>query len=234
MGNLNIEKVNALYGEICRELDSCEEPSLCMDIVKKEFYSFSEIIRTFFVGKESEIKYIYNSIREHKFPYNRISCIDVSVAKHMYSDYIVGMIEFINKLANLKDGDNISIDAVGKTIEKVIEKDEDFISSIFGGEKNKTQSMDIDSAMKNIEELIDVEGQLSEFEGYARSLSNLTFSNTYKPVAIKGFKIYFKSVLNYNSKCIEEILSCYDKIHKSIQNRTPAKGVIEKPEYQLF
>ena len=236
MGDLNIDKVQVIYDEAIKELESCTDRNEFANIIKKSFYCLSEIIRTFFSGKQNEIKSIYKAIRFNKFPYNRVNSIDFTQLLPVYDEYLHGLIEFTEKFTKLDDDIDVDIFKIEEMIGKVTDRDAEFIHSLFNG-KIKVESMDLDNVMKNIEELITINDNFESIMNSANDIMSVICSKQstkYDDIINKGIKVYFKSICYYNCKCIEEILKCYSRIHDSIQTRTPAGGVKEVPKYQLF
>lgn len=203
----------------------------------KELNNYSTAIKDFFTGKEEEIKYIYKSIRENKFPYNKVSCYDINSALHQYMEYYPGLVEFINKLIDLKDSDNIDPSSVQSTIANVNNRDKEFICSIVCGEKNELEEMGINDAMKNVESLIDIYNSLSDYKKMVENACRTVDNNNcgkYCNEIKQGLKVLVTSITCFNSKVISEVVKTYDKIHQSIQERTPVKPPVETPKYQMF
>ena len=219
------------------EIDSCDNASCMLSIIKKDFEKYKHEIGFFFYGKEKEIKSIYTAIKDNSFPYNKISAVDVNFATHAYADYLEGLIQFSHKMLSLRETDEIEQTKIESTIHAVAEKDNLFIESLFGGEKNPVKEMDIDTAMKNIECLINIDNDFSHFCELGKTLCLVyeeNMNDKYKIVILEGLKVFFKSIIHYNQKCVESVLSTYKDIRTSMEKRTPAHGEVEVPKYQLF
>ena len=232
MNNENLKKLIALHNETTSKFQSGK----CPDIVIDEFNNFSNLIKEFFVGKEEQIKNIYNIIRNNSLPYNRIKIVDVNMARHLYNEYLEGLKEYADKYTSLREGDNIDKEAISNMTNRVSERDTEFIDSIFGGEKNPEAEADIDTAIKNVETLIDIDGDFSKFISISNEICNKVISantGSYTDAIDEGLKVFFKSISYYNFKCIKEIFETFEKIEESIQTRTPAIDK-EVPQYQIF
>ena len=154
---------------------------------------------------------------------------DFNIFKNKYKEYA-------DKYTSLREGDNIDKDAISNMTNRVSERDTEFIDSIFGGEKNPEAEADIDTAIKNIETLIDIDGDFSKFISISNEICNKVISantGTYTDAVDEGLKVFFKSISYYNFKCIKEIFETFEKIEESIQTRTPAIDK-EVPQYQIF
>ena len=230
---MNLESKSNLNTEI----DSCTDAGCMLSVIKNDFDKYKNNIGSFFVGKENEIKSIYEAIRKKAFPYNKIVAIDVNFATHAYADYLEGLIQFCHKVLSLKETDEIDQTKIESTIHAIEEKDTLFVESLFGGDKNKAKEMDIDTAMKNVESLVDVYNDFSHFSQLGETLCAVYEENKndkYNTVILEGLKVFFKSIRRYNAKCVEAILSTYKDIQKSMEHRTPVHGEIEVPKYQMF
>lgn len=236
--NMDKNKLIAIHDEVSREINSTNVTNDLMKLTEKEFLVYQELIRSFFTGKEDEIKSIYDSIKNNDYPYNKIQDIDIAYAENTYSQYLEGLMEFVNVTTKLKDTDTVPVDKVRDTINTVANKDKSMLSSLFGGDMNPVIDMSIDVAMKNIEVLINIDGDFSKsIDGCNSVLVPLRLSgipDTYHNEIFDAVKILFESLRTYNFKCICTIFDTFEKIHDSIQTRTPVNGVVEKPKYQLF
>ena len=72
------------------------------DVLIEDIKSYNNIISSFFVGKENEVKQIYNSIKNKKFPFNKVDVLDINFISSTYLEYFEGMIEFINKVVYMQ------------------------------------------------------------------------------------------------------------------------------------
>ena len=234
-----INEINDYYVALESKLEKSAD-MVTMDFsneFNKEIGKYSVAIQTFFTGKEDEIKFIYKSIRENSFPYNRVKCYDINSALIQYKDYFAGLVEFINKIIDLRDTDNIDPSAIQSTIAKINNRDKEFICDIICGSKNELEEMDINDAMKNVETLIDINSTFDDYKNMVSNSCNIVDKNNCTKYAneIKaGLRVFITSIACFNSKAISEVIKTYDKIHQSIQSRTPVKGVVEIPKYQMF
>lgn len=235
------EKINKLknvyYGYTSKMDAVTTDYSEFQKNVKEELNQYAAIVYDFFVDKESDIKSIYAAIRSNYYPYNTINAVDVYDSVRMYSDYLQGMVQFMKKVIDLQDSDDINIEAIHKTIEQVKEKDCQFIMSIFGGERNPSKDQSIDFAMKNVELLIDINEEFADFLNIANDLiTTLSRSNCtkYQDEIVYGLKVFFDSIRRYNYNCIKHILGTYEKIMISMKSRVPVTGIKEVPKYQIF
>ena len=231
----SLEELDNTFNEFFSKIDS-GEISKYTEYVANEFETYSNIIRGFFTGKENEIKGIYMSIRQKEFPFNKIVSPDINEARNMYMEYFKGMTEYMFKMTELKSSDEINTDSLIGNINKIRERDRSFVESIFGGEKNPPIEDDLNSTMRNVEVLIDVN---SEFGAFKSKISNLineynSSEDIYKPAISSAISVYINSIRFYNYMCIKAILNCYNAIINSIQVRESANPKPPTPEYQIF
>lgn len=218
-------------------IDSCATVDCMLSEMNNNFAKHKHEIDSFFAGKQDEIKSIYQAIRTKAFPYNKIVAIDVNFATHAYADYLEGLIQFCHKVLSVKETDEIDQTKIQSTIHAIEEKDMLFVESLFGGEKNEAKEMDIDTAMKNVESLIDIYNDFTHFSKLGETLCKAyeeNINDKYKNVILEGLKVFFKSVERYNAKCVDAVLSTYKDIQKSMEKRTPVHGEIKVPKYQMF
>lgn len=205
--------------------------------MSNELTRYSEAIKNFFTGKETEIKFIYKSIRENSFPYNKVKCYDINSAIHQYMEYYPGLVEFINKLIDLRDTDTVDPSSAQSTIAQVNNRDKEFICSIVNGDKNELEEVSINDAMKNVESLIEINNSLNDFKKMVESTCRIIDNNhcdKYQNEIKQGLRVFVTSIACFNSKVISEVANTYDKIHQSIQQRVPVNPPAETPTYQMF
>lgn len=237
MENMNIQKLNVIHEEMCASIHNETNVESVFKLFEQEICIYSEIISGFFLGRKDDIKKIYSNLKNNLFPYNKISSMKLDVALYDYSNYIKGMIEFIRRTTDLRDTDSVDRNSVRKTVDAVKDKDTDFVESIFDGRLNEVSDMDLDSAMKNVETLIDIELSLSQYVNIGKQIKSSILSNNsdkYKEEILDAIKIYTTSILQFSYKCLIGIFKTYEKIFTSMESRTPAGGVKEVPKYQLF
>lgn len=235
MGFCNLTELEELFEASCNGIDKNNVSDLNV-IVQNELTRYKNVVTNFFTDKADEIRFIYKSIRENAFPYNRIIASDSNQARHLYLEYFEGLKEYIDKLLDLKATDEMNIEKLGSSISQICTRDHDFVASIYAEEKNPKESMDINSAMKNVEVLIDVYNDSDMIRDTMNSyITKLNSADTtYSEQMAVGLKMMAKSILHFHKNIIKEILECYEQIHNSIQNRTPAMGEKVIETYQLF
>lgn len=233
MGNMFIEKLHGLNDMMTSEYEKTDCPIQTCDLLKKELYAYSEIISSFFIGKEEDIKNIYKLIRNNERPYNKITCSDVNIAISNYSSYFDGLYHFVSTVCGLLDTDTQVSENILGTTDKVSEKDNDFVASLF---VNK-ETFNLDQAMQNVEALVDVYKNLDSYIICVVTLSNKIKENNcekYKNEISVAYKVLVKSIRGYIANLISEILSTYSSIEESIKTRESVKGTPVAPEYQIF
>ncbi len=234
-----LESIDQIFKDFENEISTitgCEYDKISA-ATSKLFRSYSEYIKSFFCDKTDKIKEIYQSIREDKFPYNKITIIDVNMAIHCYSDYFTGLLQFAKKIADLKDTDTIDPSSVTSTIDNVKTRDRDFIDSLFGGERNPVAEVNIDTSMVTVEAFIQLSRNFDEFDLVTHTITkdaSVSNSKKYGNAVLDGLKAYATSIAYYNYRCLTEIIHTYNDITESMKYRTPAGGVKEVKTYQLF
>lgn len=208
-----------------------------VEYTKQQIEAYKNIIQSFFVGKKSEIQKIYQVLKEKRLPYNKINFIDINLATHMYGEYFQGLVQFISKITDLRDTDEISEDKMISAIIHVETKDLEFRDSIIGGSRNEMSTVDLDNAMINIESLINIYNEFDEFQKcfdvLIQNIKNNNCEKYYNTIRT-GMRVFIMSIIHYISSSVDEILSTYEKIIKSMEHRTPASGEKKVPEFQLF
>lgn len=207
-----------------------------IEIITNNCDYLKKFVKDFFVGKEDEILKIYDILKRQACPYNKIKFVDVNMASHLYSEYFDGLTKYVDKLISLNNDDEISTETVKASFEKIKKADEICFKNIFYGELNPEATVNIDTAMVNIETLIDINNNFSNFINLVNSMCNKIYKNKcdkYYNSIVEGLGLFIFSICKYNFLSIIHILETWDKITDSIQTRTP---VVEKitSEYKIF
>ena len=226
--NVHCEKLCNAYDQICGRLSEND----CNDLVsllREYFDGCKATVLSFFVEKKEEISNIYKAIRENAYPYNRISACDVNTMMHEYSEYCEGMAEFISRLMELQNSDGVDVNAIANKLTSVTDKDVAFINGL----GSEVEVIDIDSAMKNVEVLIDVYSNFNNYLSIVERLNNM-MDDEYSIQKKEGLKLIVESICRYHKEVIKKILVCYDDITSSIQTRTPVSGTKTVDRYQMF
>ena len=123
------ETLEQILSDFRQGVQQAVTPTEISTVTTQLFKGYSDFIKTFFCGRENEIKKIYEGIRNDSYPFNKITMIDVNMAIHCYSDYFTGLLQFANKISDLKDSDSVNPESVSKTLEMVKSKDKAFVDS---------------------------------------------------------------------------------------------------------
>lgn len=205
--------------------------------LQSAFSVYENDMKEFFSNEKDNIQRIYSAIRENTFPFNKVIVSDSNIASHMYKKYAEGMLEYAMKVADLQDTDQINPSNVETGINKVSLRDQLYIDSIFGGEQNPKTSMDIDSAMKNIEVIIDMKANQDSYLDMMKIVVDKihsTSSEVFQGAKLASVKMMFDSMSYYEYKAILEIINCYKDICASLETRASANPAPETPKYQVF
>lgn len=229
-------ELEEIYNSNNSKVDACD-PSSLVTLVRDEFSQYKNTVASFFTDKANEIRFIYDSIRSNAFPYNRMMLADSNKAMHLYLEYFEGMQKYLDRVFNLKSTDEVDSAKLSVNITSMIARDHDFVDSIYSEETNPKEENDLNSAMLNVEVLIDVYNGADAYYHllgtYADKLASV--DPLYKDQCILAMKLMAHSVRHFHKDIIKEILGCYDIIHDSIQRRTPVGGEPKPVDpYQVF
>lgn len=208
-----------------------------MDYSGSIFESHDNSIKDFFSSQNKNLRNIYFSLRNKKFPYNKISSFNLREAYDLYQEYFSGMKEYVDTLLDLQDSDSVDSVVVENAIKEISKKDKEFINSILGGERNSTQDMNLDTAMENVEFLIEMKNGFSTFKDDVENVDKLLVESTsenYKEQKNHGVELLKESVSYFHERAIEEAKKCYEGVLNSMKVRVPVNGIKEIPTYQLF
>lgn len=230
----SINKLIEINDEMSSRISLCTTYSEYVNLITIEFKIYSDIIRSFFVGKQEIIKSIYLFIKNDNK--NIKDVLDINMSKHMYFDYFEGLYEYIKNLTCITSDHDIDVEDIMRKNDEIMSRDKDFINSIFGGERNEREDSSISDAMKNVELLIDIEENTFDF--FIDKITKIcgkndTFDTKYKYVIEKGIDLFVNSIRYFVFNVIIEILNSYCCVEKSIDS-TAEIDVENDKKYKLF
>lgn len=207
-----------------------------VEAVRTTLNAYKKLVASFFTDKADEIHFIYTSIKNNAFPYNKVETTDCNTARHNYNEYLEGFQTYIDRLMDLETSDEVDHNRLNQSLKDVADRDANFILKLMNSETNPKEPTDINGAMKNVEVLIDLYHQMDNLcnmlAKYSIRLSSV--DPGYRNEMVSGLVLMAKSIIHFHHVIIFEILDCYDAIHNSIQKRTPVNGEKKVEEYQIF
>lgn len=227
--------------EIYNECQSCDtsSPNVTINSLSSIITKLTCFINDFLYNSQyinrNQISYVYNVVRENKFPNKTVCCVDVRKATEIYGEYLSGMIEFVSdivKNANL-NCDNIEDSSVyDESLKKAYAKDKDFILSLFNDEK--CEEKNLNDALYDFEYIIDFINVCKRFVDNASTVINgIDYNRSDMCISSdliqRSVKLMYNSITEFAHTAIRNMIGTYEKILKSIE--TEDKPVVK---LQLF
>lgn len=177
---------------------------------------------------------IYESIRENKYPWNKIPEVDVSEAMSKYDDYYKGLVEYVEKVLSLTEGNEIDESTLLDALKRVSQKDEDFRKSLF--DESMVSDVDINTAMKNVEYMPHIAECVTLMTDDVEKLKfkSRSVPQKYLNVAEKAIQIQLDSMNGIMNAVMECVKNSFDEIQTSMKHRAPAIAKKEIAEYAIF
>ena len=204
--------------------------------VTKEISYIESVIPEFFSnrGEASSIKAMYESIgKEKESPlFNKtVPYVDINKGAHIYTEYVDGMIEFINDIEEINE--STKINSYEDKFMVARDRDSIFIESLYGGNLNKRVETTVTEATSNIEFLIDFIPELRTIQEKCDKIyeeSKKETSEVKGKLLKESADMLFESVSNYCFNTVKNIFECYDDIQCALAE----KPIKSKEEFVLF
>lgn len=220
MTYLYIDTITNLQKDIETKICQFDKP---FEVFCNGMDSFQKVIEDFFAkdGEEARLREMFKYLKMDK-DYKPVDCLDVNYSSKIFEDYNEGMKKFLYEIFELRNTDKSTLNEYEKNLSIASENDSQFIESLFGGVNNQRRSEDVRDAVSNVTFLIDF---IKSLQDYKNDVSSLISDEQYSTDSIQArcCKLYLSSITNYCSQMINEILSTYYKILKSIENREEKK-----------
>ena len=174
----------------------------------------------------SLIKEIYDGLKNNAYEGKSIQDIDVIRASEIYKEYEAGMLQFIDDIMNsdVNQGEDNK-----QKLNDATNKNEEFILSIFGGDRNPLGDESISDAMKNVEFLVDFISNIQDAFTKCNELVGKCISGE-NEIYDGCCVLYMKSYSLY-AKCV--LANIFDSINK-IQNLSKVPTSDSTPTYKLL
>ena len=242
------EKYVILLKQVCDEAeksrkaitDATSATSIVTDMVST-CQIMRNIIKDFFSDNDGEgerIRMVYQKTSNYASTYPKIKLIDMNWVNHQYNEYIDGMKVFIN--TKLQSIDQCSPEEETDRIREFIEKDRNFIASLFEGvNKKDTEPSELKDALGNLEVLIDFLPELNSKVEYAsvikRDIEDVGEAD--HPVGIELIRLYALSTIHFSKNLILVTFDSFRKIIDTMNQKRfniPSAASSEKQVLQLF
>ena len=201
-----------------------------------DFYE-SCIPEFFYKGEDGEsenIKKIYNYIKENTDDKFVIETVDINECGHVYTEYMDGMIKFINELKDINQYDTENLSAYKSKFNIAKNNDSIFIESLFNGKIKETEEMTLTEAVKNVEYLIDFIPQIKSFKTTCELLQESVLErDCFKNDLIEySVNMLFESVNNYCFNTLNTVFETYNNISNHVFSKSITNT--DNSSFELF
>jgi hypothetical protein len=207
--------------------------------VKEITTYYKNFIKEFFSkqGEAESIMKIYRYLKENRYN-NKECCVncvnfDNSIAK--YTEYLDGMIEFIDDVRTTCSVDPESNKCTNfkEKLNKAIENDNLFIQSLFDN-KEKCEKMKISEAVYYIEYLIYFIDKMDEISDKCKKIEYEIDDKNDTSLYNNSYFMMKKSINHFFYSVIITVITTYNVMIDVIDGKSCGECDKEKPMYQLF
>lgn len=235
------EVLNNTETEIDKNIKETESISDMVTELSGMCSKYTQIIKDFFSdadGEGARIRTIYDKTSDFSSRYPKVALPDINWVNHQYNEYLDGMKTFID--SKIQSIENCNPDEESSKISEYIEKDSNFIDSLFDGVNSKTNDpCEIKDALGNLEILIEFLPQMQSKTSYAEKIK-ATVNNAGEPsnpISQNLMRLYTLSTNHFSAKLISSTFDSFQKIVDTMNQKQfsiPSMKHIEKKTFQLF
>lgn len=199
--------------------------TICQEALK-ELDCYINIIPDFFSYKNEaiKIKELYKKLKELDYARNKvISCVNIDCAGYLYKEYFDGMYSFIDRFFKEVSSNSENVSLMEKQLQTAIQGDPLFIDSLFGGKNNEPVEVELTTAIKNVEYLVDFLDLLKGMKQMVADVCNRASELSTYEHCVTVVKLIVTSVCTFSNLTISGIMDIYDSIQCSIDNKTTNK-----------
>lgn len=223
MGNVNhsfLEDLNKKFEDI-----NVQESNI-QNLVSAITY-YESFIPDFFSknGEADGIRNMYSKIRVMKESgqEKNIECCDMYQIHDIYTEYVDGMINFINDIRNVNVSESTKIEEYSEKFKKAKDNDLTFIKSLYNGKIKEITSMPLSEAVSNVEFLIDFINDIKDLKTSCCVVEEAAKSEdgTVKQPLLEGcLEMLCESVNNFCYYTLKSVLTTYADINNVLTEET--------------
>ena len=203
-----------------------------LESVKEEILTYESFIKNFFTkeGHGLEVNFIFNEIGKKTEPEYRMESVDLSKAHEVYSEYIGGMMNFINDIvsANVMS-ESEEIASLQEKFNRAKENDSMFIESLCTKYVEKGDYL-VSEASSNIAFLIDFIPEMNILVNYCESTAGKVTGRE-DQLSKDSLSMVYESVSHYCNYILNEAIDVYESINETL-NGKPEES--PKEVFKLF
>lgn len=203
---------------------------------------YSQIIKDFFSDADGEgvqIRQIYDKTSDFGSRYPKVTLPDINWVYHKYNEYLDGMKMFID--LKIQSIDNCNPDEESSNISEYIEKDSNFIESLFddGVNSKALDPCEIKDALGNLEILIDFLPEMQSKTHFAEKIKASVNDDgePSNPISQGLMRLYTLSTNHFSARLISSTFDSFQKIVDTMNQKQfsiPSTKHVERKTFQLF
>lgn len=219
-----------LIDEFDEQYRQFRENNITFESFMDELSYYERYIPQFFSkkGEAPAIRKMYTDIKESK---NHVSVPIVETASAIYSDYLDGMVVFVNEVSKATSVQESAFDALHDKFEKARKNDSVFVESIYGGSLNQPVDMVLTEACQNIEYLIDFMPRIQTIKNQCQALyesADYITDESTKSLMNDSLGLLYESVSHYCYNTLRNVLITYEKIEDSLHDGSSSDVTTEQ------
>lgn len=220
--------LNEIYTSAQESIKSSSDTNEIKFELIKSVNLYMDFVPKFFSEGGNKIKELYKKLKTLDYTRNRnIKCIDVCYGSSIYDEYYDGMKSFINDcITAVQNEDEESIASCNNKLNIALERDGEFIDSLFGGKTNPVKDNTLTESVKNLEYMIDFIHVMGKIKADTDSLFRFNSDNN---MLIGALKLLSVSVITFINKTMISILDSYCLIDDTLSGKA-----LIKPENDKF
>lgn len=197
-----------------------------------EFYE--SFIPEFFskTGEADNIRKMYKDIRNDKNELKTVEYIPVVESATLYTEYIDGMVKFINEIKETAITENVAdLDAFSTKFNNAKQNDSAFIESLFNGRLTEKRDVALTEAVSNVEFVIDFISNIGEMKSRCEEIKESVDSSNdaiKTELLVNCYNMMCESVNNYCCNMLKAVIDTYQNINKSLYSESNTTESKEK------
>lgn len=210
--------LNEIYTSAQESIKSSSDTNEIKSELIKSVNLYMDFVPKFFSEGGNKIKELYKKLKTLDYTHNRnIKCIDVCYGSSIYNEYYDGMKSFINDcITAVQNEDEESITLCNNKLNIALEKDNEFIDSLFGGKNNPVKDNTLTEAVKNLEYMIDFISVMGNIKADTESLFRFNSDNF---TLVEALKLLSVSIITFINKTMINILDSYCLIDNTLSGK---------------
>lgn len=225
-----------VYNDLCKDIDSKDKQDFFEGTIQTFFGGSKVQDLTGLVNGKYDIQTLYEKVSESGDDIH-INAVDLTESLNIYTEYLDGMIKFINDIKNVNINEGEDLEKYSDKFNLAKKNDFTAIESLFGGSTNEAVDMTLERAVSNVDFLVDLLPSIKSFYGELHQVSEACKDieeETKSALLSKCIDLMKDSIDHFCESALRNSFSSYESMINAIYHEPITEGVSDENFVLLY